>query len=34
MAAPTNALVERMAPIVEPGDTFVATFRLTLEQPD
>jgi hypothetical protein len=25
MAAPTNALVERTAPLVEPGDTFTAT---------
>jgi hypothetical protein len=34
MAAPTNALVERMAPLVEPGDALTATFRLTLDQPD
>ena len=34
MAAPTNALVERKAPVVEPGDAFTATFRLTLDQPD
>jgi galactose mutarotase-like enzyme len=34
MAAPTNALVERTAPLVEPGHTFTATFRLTLDQPD
>jgi hypothetical protein len=33
MAAPTNALVEGTAPLVEPGDTFTATFRLMLDQP-
>jgi len=34
MAAPTNALVDRTAPLVQPGDTFTATFRLTLDRPD
>jgi hypothetical protein len=34
MAAPANALAERTAPLVESGDTFTATFRLTLDQPD
>jgi aldose 1-epimerase len=34
MAAPTNALVERTAPLVEPGDTFTTTFRLTLDRPN
>jgi aldose 1-epimerase len=33
MAAPTNALVDRKAPVVRPGDTFTATFTLTLDQP-
>jgi galactose mutarotase-like enzyme len=34
MAAPTNPRLERTAPLVEPGDTFTATFRLTLDQSD
>jgi len=34
MAAPTNALVDRTAPLVQPGDTFTATFSLTLDRPD
>jgi galactose mutarotase-like enzyme len=34
MAAPTNALVKCTAPLVEPGDTFTAALRLTLDQPD
>ena len=34
MAAPTNALVDRKAPVVERGDPFTATFTLTLDQPD
>ncbi|OWY60141.1 hypothetical protein B7486_70765, partial [cyanobacterium TDX16] len=29
MTAPTNALVDGVAPIVEPGDRFRATFRLS-----
>jgi galactose mutarotase-like enzyme len=34
MVAPTNALVDRTTPLVEPGDTFTATFTLTLNKPD
>jgi hypothetical protein len=30
MTAPTNALVTGAARLVEPGDTFEATFTLTL----
>jgi aldose 1-epimerase len=31
MTAPTNALVEGIAPTVRPGNTFTATFTLTLD---
>jgi galactose mutarotase-like enzyme len=34
MTAPTNALVDWAAPVVERGDSFSATFTLTLDQPD
>ena len=32
MAAPTNALVDRIAPVVAPGDRFTASFTLTLDR--
>jgi aldose 1-epimerase len=32
MTAPTNALVDRTCPIVDPGDAFTATFTLMLHQ--
>jgi aldose 1-epimerase len=32
MAAPTNALVDRTAPVVRRGDAFTATFVLTLDR--
>ena len=34
MAAPTNALVDRKAPVVRRGDSYTATFTLTLDHPD
>ena len=34
MAAATNALVDRTAPVVRRGDTFTASFTLTLSDPD
>jgi galactose mutarotase-like enzyme len=34
MTAPTNALVDRKAPVVRRGDTFTATFTLTLDHSD
>lgn len=33
MAAPTNALVDGTAPLVEPGDSFTAEFTITLGAP-
>jgi aldose 1-epimerase len=32
MAAPTNALVDRIAPVVTPGDRYTASFTLTLDR--
>ena len=32
MTAPTNALVDRIAPVVAPGDRFTASFTLTLDR--
>ncbi len=32
MTAPTNALVDGIAPVVAPGDRFTATFTLTLDR--
>jgi galactose mutarotase-like enzyme len=32
MTAPTNSLVDRTCPVVAPGDTFTASFTLTLDQ--
>jgi len=34
MAAPANALVDRKAPVVRRGDSYTATFTLTLDHPD
>ncbi len=34
MTAPTNALVDRKAPVVRRGDAYTATFTLTLDHPD
>ncbi len=34
MTAPTNALVDRTAPVVRRGDTFTASYSLTLTHPD
>ena len=34
MAAATNALVDRAAPLVRRGDSFTASFTLTLSDPD
>ncbi len=34
MTAPTNALVDRKAPVVRRGDTFTASFTLTLDHSD
>jgi aldose 1-epimerase len=34
MAAPTNALVDRKAPVVRRGDSYTASFTLTMEHPD
>ena len=34
MTAPTNALVDRVAPVVRRGDTFTASYSLTLTHPD
>jgi aldose 1-epimerase len=34
MVAPTNALVAGVAPVVAPGDTFTASFTLTLDASD
>jgi len=34
MAAPTNALVDRKATVVRRGDSYTATFTLTLDHPD
>ena len=31
MTAPTNSLVDGTAPLVEPGDSYTATFTLTIE---
>jgi galactose mutarotase-like enzyme len=33
MAAPTNALVDRTAPVVRRGDSFTASFTLTISDP-
>ncbi|MGZ8751961.1 MAG: aldose 1-epimerase [Acidimicrobiia bacterium] len=34
MVAPTNALVDRITPVVTPGDSFTASFTLTLDRSD
>lgn len=34
MAAPTNALVDRKATVVRRGDSYTATFTLTVDHPD
>jgi hypothetical protein len=31
---PQRPMLPPPAPLVEPGDTFTATFRLTLDRPD
>jgi hypothetical protein len=33
MTAPTNALVDRTAPVVRRGDSFTASFTLTVSDP-